>query len=96
MWFREGEAGSGFVAWCLNEAIERRAGITVEDNPHFLVFAFVFAGTIRRPDLHEHLLESKHRDNTPGFVRRLAFWRWARNRNKMEPTPIVKAASTAE
>src|SRR5437667_3140729 len=33
MWFREGEAGSGFVAWCLNEAIERRAGITVEDNP---------------------------------------------------------------
>jgi len=41
-------------------------------------------------------VESKHRDNTPGFVRRLAFWRWARNRNKMEPTPIVKAASTAE
>jgi len=41
-------------------------------------------------------VESKHRDNTPGFVRRLAFWRWARNRNKMEPTPIVKVASTAE
>jgi len=36
-------------------------------------------------------VESKHRDNTPGFVRRRA-----RNHNKMEPTPIVKAASTAE
>jgi len=24
---------------------------------HFLVFAFVFAGTIRRPDLHELLLD---------------------------------------
>jgi hypothetical protein len=41
-------------------------------------------------------VESKHRDNTPGLVRRLAFWRWARNRNQVEPTPIVKAASTAE
>jgi hypothetical protein len=41
-------------------------------------------------------VESKHRDNTPGLVRRLAFWRWARNRKKVEPTPIVKAASTAE
>jgi hypothetical protein len=41
-------------------------------------------------------VESKHRDNPPALLPRFAFWRWARNRNKVEPTPIVKAASTAE
>jgi hypothetical protein len=41
-------------------------------------------------------VESKHRDNPPALLPRFAFWRWARNRNQVEPTPIAKAASTAE
>ncbi len=41
-------------------------------------------------------VKSEHRENKPGFLRRLASWRWSRDRNKEEATPIVKAASAAK
>jgi hypothetical protein len=59
-------------------------------------FAQVWAANHAGKNKGKDKVESKHPANAPGFLRRLAFWRWSRNRNKPEPAPIAKAASTAE
>jgi len=59
-------------------------------------FAQVWAANGAANNKGKDKVESKHRDNPPGFLRRLAFWRWSRNGKKVEPAPIVKAASSGE
>ena len=59
-------------------------------------FAQVWAANRAGKNRDKNKVESKHRDNTPGFLGHLAFWNWTRAGNKVVATPTAKAASTAQ